>query len=253
MKLRRIFVLPEEFTPEGIQFSKQATKYLTQVLRLKAGDEIEVYDGVQRYLVRLVAASAGQIHGSIIQAGIAEKQERFEVVLAFSCVRPGPVDEILRHATELGVSRLVPLISSRTTRRPAERRERWVSIIRAAAAQSGRNDLPDLADVTTLAEFIQESRGAATQLILSLDPKARPLLSLLEELIPREIIILVGPEGGFDNTELAEAIAGGFVPVSLGKSTLRTETAAISAVSMAMMWNEWFQHRQTVNKESPNL
>ncbi len=252
MKLTRIFVLPEEFTPEGIRFSKQATKYLTQVLRLKAGDEIEVFDGVRKYLVRLVGASGGQIHGSIIQSGLVEKPARFEVVLAFSCVRPGPVDEILRHATELGVSRLVPLISSRTTRRPTERKERWISIISAAAAQSGRSDLPDLADVTTLADFIEEARGAATQLILSMDPKARPLLSLLEELTPQEVIVLVGPEGGFDPSEQAEAVAGGFVPVSLGKSTLRTETAAISAVSMAMMWNEWFRHRQTINNESPN-
>ncbi len=102
MKLRRIFVLPEEFTPEGIKFSKQATKYLTQVLRLKAGDEIEVFDGRQKYLVRLVAASEGHIHGSIIESGLVEKPTRFEVVLAFSCVRPGPVEEILRHATELG-------------------------------------------------------------------------------------------------------------------------------------------------------
>ena len=252
MKLRRIFVLPEEFTPEGITFSKQATKYLTQVLRLKAGDEIEVFDGIQMYLVRLTAASGGHIQGSILQSGLVEKPAPFEVVLAFSCVRPGPVDEILRHATELGVSRLVPLISSRTTRRPAERKERWISIIGAAAAQSGRSDLPDLAEITTLAEFIEEARGAATQIILSMDPKARPLLSLLEELTPRKIIILVGPEGGFDATEQAEAIAGGFVPGRLGKSTLRTETAAISAVSMTMMWNEWFQHRQTINNESPN-
>lgn len=252
MKLRRIFVLPEEFTPEGIKFSKQATKYLTQVLRLKAGDEIEVFDGHQKYLVRLVAAAEGHIHGSIIETGVVEKPTRFEVVLAFSCVRPGPVEEILRHATELGVSRLVPLISQRTTRRPAERKERWLSIISGAAAQSGRSDLADLADVTTLAEFINEARGAATQFILSMDPKARPLLSLLEELTPRKIIILVGPEGGFDPSEQAEAVAGGFVPVSLGKSTLRTETAAISAVSMAMMWNEWFQHREAANSEGPN-
>jgi 16S rRNA (uracil1498-N3)-methyltransferase len=74
----------------------------------------------------------------------------------------------------------------------------------------------------------------------------------LEEVIPRKIIILVGPEGGFDAAEQTEAIAGGFVPVSLGKSTLRTETAAISALSMAMMWNEWFQHRQAINNESTN-
>jgi 16S rRNA (uracil1498-N3)-methyltransferase len=162
------------------------------------------------------------------------------------------VDEILRHATELGVSRFVPLISSRTTRRPAERKERWISIISTAAAQSGRSDLPDLAEITTLAEFIEEARGAATQIILSMDPKARPLISLLEEVTPRKITILVGPEGGFDAAEQAEAIAGGFVPVSLGKSTLRTETAAISAVSMTTMWNEWFQHRQTINNEIPN-
>jgi 16S rRNA (uracil1498-N3)-methyltransferase len=248
MKLRRIFVLPEEFTPEGIKFSKQATKYLTQVLRLKAGDQIEVFDGRQRYLARLLAASGGHIHGAIIESGLVEKPTRFEVVLAFSCVRPGPVEEILRHATELGVSRLVPIVSQRTTRRPAERKERWLTIISAAAAQSRRSDLPDLAEVTTLAEFIEEARGSAGQFILSMDPKARPLLSLLEELTPREVIILVGPEGGFDPSEQAEAVAGGFVPVSLGKSTLRTETAAISAVSMAMMWNEWLKHREAIQQ-----
>ena len=197
--------------------------------------------------MRLTRATGGYVHGEIIDARLAEKTARFEIVLAFSCVRPGPVEEILRHATELGVSRLVPLISSRTTRRPKERKDRWISIVRAAAAQSGRNELPGVEDLTTLSEFIESVSDPATRLILSTDSRARPLLSLLEEMAPQKVVIVVGPEGGFDCSEQAEAIAEGFLPASLGHGTLRTETAALCAASMAVMWNDWFKYRLLVH------
>jgi 16S rRNA (uracil1498-N3)-methyltransferase len=246
VKPRRLFVPPYELAGQNaILFSPKDTHYLRGVLRLQTGDQVEVFDGIARYAVRLGALRGGRLQGDIIEACVTEHGPRVRIALAFACVRPAPFQEILRHGTELGVSHFIPLLTQRTTRRPTEKRERWESIVRSACAQSGRCVPPQVEDPLTLEQLICRGIHEDTRLLLSPAVEAFPLLGLLREASPRKAVVLVGPEGGLEPSEESLAIDAGFVPASLGTAILRTETAASIAVGMLSLWAHWECCRET--------
>ena len=136
VKTRRLFVSPDDVSGGEVFFSPKATHYLTRVLRLKPGDEVEVLDGTQQLIVRIDSTHGGSVKGKVLQSDAAPERKEPHVTLAFGSVRPGPFQEILRHGTEIGVSCFVPVISERVTRRPDHRKDRWQSVIASASAQS---------------------------------------------------------------------------------------------------------------------
>ena len=249
VKPRRIFVPSHELAGrDTILFSPKDSHYLRAVLRLQTGDQVEVFDGVARYAVRLAALRGGRFQGNVIEACITEPEPSITIALAFACVRPAPFQEILRHGTELGVSHFIPLLTQRTTRRPTEKRERWESIVRSACAQSGRCIPPRVEDPLTLEQFICRGIEEDTRLLLSPNPQAFPLLGLLRNASPQRAVVLVGPEGGLEPSEESFAIDAGFLAVSLGTAILRTETAASIAVGMLSLWGHWQSVRDLENR-----
>ncbi len=243
MKRPRIYVPPEEFCEGSIAFSAKTTRYLKSVLRLSAGDSVAVFDGTGEYLVCLDAGTSGALIGRVQQALPREEPARIQVTLAFSCVRPGPFADILRHGTELGVCRFLPILSQRVTRRPLEKKERWAAVVKSAAAQCGRVYCPEVEAPVALEQFLARDPGQETRLLLSPDPEAAAMWEILETECPCEVVLLVGPEGGFDREEEAHAVRAEFRPVSLGPGILRTETAAFVAAGMVAMWHDWFLRR----------
>lgn len=204
------------------------------MLRLKPGDDVEVFDGVRSCLVRLESLG-GRLSGRVLN-GLADGPDcGLDVTLAFGCVRPGPLEQILRHCTELGVRCFAPILSSRATRRPSERKERWVSIVASAAGQCGRSRVPEVRPPASLPSFLATTQKQATKLILSLGDDAAPLLEVIEAEHSAKVTVLVGPEGGFAQSEETLATDAGFCPVSLGSARLRAETAAIVAVGAVML------------------
>ena len=111
VKCPRIFISPEELLGDTVSFSGNDARYLYKVLRLRPGDNVEICDGTRDYLIRLTSCNRGAVQGTVIESGSPVKPEGIEITLGFSTVRPGPVQEILRHGTELGVSRFVPILS----------------------------------------------------------------------------------------------------------------------------------------------
>jgi 16S rRNA (uracil1498-N3)-methyltransferase len=95
----------------------------------------------------------------------------------------------------------------------------------------------------TFEQFIQREGQEGVRLLLSTSPEAAPILAVLEERAPRKVIILAGPEGGLDASEVKEAIDVGFEPVSLGRGVLRSETAAVVAAAMVVLWYDWLTFR----------
>jgi 16S rRNA (uracil1498-N3)-methyltransferase len=239
VRVRRLFVTEEELSPEGVVFSKSHTHYLLRVLRLKPGDLVEVMDGQLRRLVKLSNPAEGILRGTILESHFEDHSTDPGITLAFACVRPGPTEDILQHCTELGVRKFVPILAQRAARRPRDIKDRWLSILAGAAAQSRQSRVPELSPPVSLADFLSSHDDASAGLLLSPDRDAVPILECLRNHAGGEVVFLVGPEGGFEASEESDAVEGGFTRVSLGTGVLRSETAAIVAVASVGMWRQW--------------
>lgn len=142
-------------------------------------------------------------------------------------------DEVIRAATALGAARVTLVQADRSVARPpgeraAARLERWRRIAIEAARQSGRGDIPALDGPVELGEVLA---AASAPVRIALAPAAAPLFERLAAWTPRAAVeLLVGPEGGFDDAEQRAAAAAGFLPASLGATTLRTELAGVAAL-----------------------
>ncbi|MEW6351252.1 MAG: RsmE family RNA methyltransferase [Thermodesulfobacteriota bacterium] len=237
MKKRRVVILPDELSPQGVLFSRAHSHYLVNVLRLGIGAEIFAQCGRNEYLVRLTVLEGGRLSGSASFVGVLPDSGCVPLVLAFGCVRPGPVEEILRHGTELGVSSFVPIVTRRTTRRPDSPKRRWTAVVACACSQSGRGTIPEVEAPVTLDRFLTRDHGETCKMLLSTDRASTPMLEVLEERRPAHVTILVGPEGGLDPSEEQTAITEGFHPVMLTETVLKTETACIAAVGLVACWS----------------
>jgi 16S rRNA (uracil1498-N3)-methyltransferase len=236
VRIPRIFVSPEDVDSEGLTFSLHAAHYLRNVLRLGNGERVWAFDGSREYLVELVLSGKGLTEGRIIEVRHTAAREQFEVVLAVSCVRPGPFEQVLRHGTELGVSRFIPVLSARTTRRPVATKGRWQAVVASAAQQSGRVSCPEVEPPLPLDDLLTRQLHGHYPLLLSRSDPAQPILRIVEAERPGRVILLIGPEGGFERAEEVKAFEAGFRPVSLGPGVLRTETAAVVAAGMLVLW-----------------
>jgi 16S rRNA (uracil1498-N3)-methyltransferase len=217
--------------------------HLARVLRARPGDTLTLFDG-----------AGGELRARVVKIGRdrTELAPQLEVpqpdagagapdaaapappplVLFTAVPRGGRMDFLVQKCSELGVTRIVPVITARSVARPeAGRRARWEKIAREAARQCGRADVPAVAAPTPLAAALAPAELPARRLVLSPAPGVRPLRAFLPE--PAATALLVGPEGGLDAAEAEAARTAGFVPASLGPRILRVETAAIVAVALA--------------------
>src|SRR5271157_4950062 len=172
VKCPRIFISPEELLGDSVSFSGNNARYLYKVLRLTPGDNVEICDGTRDYLIRLTSCTRGAVQGTVIESESLVKPEGIEITLGFSTVRPGPVQEILRHGTELGVARFVPILTLRANRRPPEKKQRWQTVVASASAQSERSVLPEIEVPVPFEQFIEGEGQGELRLLLSTGPEA---------------------------------------------------------------------------------
>ena len=150
------------------------------------------------------------------------------------------MDTTLQKSTELGVSRIVPIASERSVVRlssnRADRRvDHWRNVVIAACEQCGRNHVPEVAAITDFAAFLNQAGGDGLRVLLV--PDSDRDLKQLEP--PREVTLLVGPEGGLAPDERQRAERSGFVPIRFGPRVLRTETAPLAAIAaMQALWGD---------------
>lgn len=219
---------------------------LSTVLRLRAGDEITILDGSG-------AAFRTELRQVERRSALGQVRERVELdtepalpVTLCPCVLKGSNFEwVLQKGTEIGVTRFVPVISSRTIVRPAEKilnkYERWQSIIREAAEQSGRVRLPELAAPLTWDELIEQAEG--TKLLPWEESSAESSLTArLTQVDSSGVSIAIGPEGGLSPTEVKQAVDAGWTVISLGPRILRAETASLVATTLVI------HHLETISQ-----
>jgi 16S rRNA (uracil1498-N3)-methyltransferase len=235
MRLTRAYVDAALESGACLVLSGSAAGHLTRVLRLRPGAALTVFNGQGgEYAASIERVQGGEVTVVVGEHQPLERESPFPLTLAQGVSRGERMDLVVQKATELGVSRLVPVLTERSiVRLDEERSDRksshWRAIAIAACEQCGRNRLPEVALPARLGEFLRDSRADSTKLLLSPEATRR-----IED-VPRPqhgATVLIGPEGGLADAEQQSALAAGFVAVRLGPRVLRTETAAIAAITM---------------------
>lgn len=231
--MTRLFV-PLTLTPQTLlQLPPAVAHRVRDVLRARSGETLTVFDGTGGEFPAVIrSCSRAQVEIETAARSAQERESPLTLTLAQGIARGERMDYTLQKAVELGVTRIVPLATVRsqvrlTEDRAARRRAHWEGVVIHACEQCGRNRLPQVTDLCTLEEFI---RTDDADIRLTLAPGAARDLRYIS---PRQqsFSLVIGPEGGLDGDELAQLTAAGYVAVRLGPRILRTETAALVALT----------------------
>ena len=244
-EMHRFFVAPERITASTLTIDRPAEiHHLQDVLRLGSGDEVVCFDGRGGEYAGVIArVAAGRVDVTIL----ARRQEPtggLSLWLLSGIPKGERFEWLLQKATELGASRISPLLTARTVvrldgERGRGKRERWQRLVQEAAKQCGRASVPRIDPPQPFSSALSSIAECPLALIPTLEVTAIPLRELLaqplrgaREASPREVAVLIGPEGDFSREEVALAEAHGARPVSLGPLTLRSETAAVAMMAI---------------------
>lgn len=228
---------PGAIRGDRVTFETAAAHHLGRVLRAVVGDVVPAVDPAGTLLsVRLTAIAARRAEGLIVSRTALATESPLDLTLAQGVPKGDKMDGIVRMVTELGVTRVVPLLTARTVvrlepSRWGSRIGRWQRIAKEAAQQSGRAAVPEIVSPREVSSWVPEA--GATGLLLCLWEEERHGLDkrLPAGPCPR-VTVVVGPEGGLTAGEVSELTAAGAVVAGLGPRLLRTETAGAVAVAL---------------------
>lgn len=228
---RRFFV--DEFVGGRAVMAGETAHHLGRVLRAEPGQLYELSDGKRVWLARIEEVQRDRVEFSLAEE-LASGEPLFQTELLLSIVKFDAFEFALEKATELGVSRIVPLVAARSEKSllaaAPKRAERWKKILLEASQQSRRLGIPELAPLTKL-EAALSSHSGRLKILLSERPEAPSLRGILEGQNPAAAVLAIGPEGGWADAELQRAETHGFREASLGRLILRAETAVIAALA----------------------
>ena len=244
MSRRRFHAPPESFAPDGarVTLSREETQHLRGVLRLRPGDEAYVFDGAGNEYLCVVEDAGRRPRDEavlVVRGAVAppHAESPLELTLAVALLKHEKFDLVVQKATELGVTRIVPVEAARADvrlRGPEEagaRLVRWRRLALEAAKQCGRARVPAVEPPAALDAFLSDTgRGDETlRRVLFAERGGRGLTETARDwpARPRRVAALVGPEGGWDEEEVEQAREAGWQIVTLGGRTLRAETAAV--------------------------
>ncbi|NLI12991.1 16S rRNA (uracil(1498)-N(3))-methyltransferase [Pelotomaculum propionicicum] len=242
----RVFVAPEQIKDGLVSITGTETGHLSRVLRLGAGDVINILDGRGKsYEAAIEILRKGEIVCRITAELPAPAAPPLRVTLAQGLPKGDKMDFIIQKGTELGVSRVIPLMCRRTVVRLEggsgdKKRERWQRIACEAASQCGRPDIPVVDGPMDWGRALAGLPEHTPALIPWEEEHNLSLKDFLREHnISKEIYVFIGPEGGFDREEVELAMEHGIRPVTLGPRILRTETAGLAVLTMILyQWGD---------------
>ncbi len=226
-----------------IRLAPEESHHLVTVNRCGRGDPVTAFDGHGReWLTECTDASKSATLLRVKEARTA-KPRAFEITLGQALPKGATMDDIVRQATEIGATRIAPLLSERTQvhldgDRADKKVEKWRTGAIEAAKQCGNPWLPEITPLQTFPAFLASTTGYDLKLIASLHAgtttlkKALATYSAKHGLAPRKVLWLVGPEGDFSPAEMTAAITAGCSPITLGPLVLRSDTAAVYALSI---------------------
>lgn len=238
--MHRCFIDPGQWDDPLVALSEGESHHLLTVLRAREGEQVTVFDGRGRTApARIAGVRPAELE---LTGPVAEHARPSDLTLIQAVPKGHRMDFIIEKGTELGMSRIMPVLTENTVTRPAGKQadnklERWNKIALSAARQCGTPWLPDINPVTGLEQALDQCGGFDLLLVGSLRSGARRFKDVLAE--KSEVLggcpaigVLIGPEGDFTSSEYELAEVKGAVPVSFGGLVLRVETASIYALSV---------------------
>ena len=235
--MHRFFLAPNLLQHDQIHFPVEISHQMDRVLRLKVNTRVIVLDNLgNEFEVNLIKIDSNQCIGEIIFKKQSRSEPKTKLNLFVALTQREKFELILQKCTEIGVSSITPIISERSlVNKPVDwnkKRERWQRIIKEAAEQCGRGYIPQLSEPQSFINAIQ--LPATFKLIAWETENQLDLKQILRDEPVKQIALIIGPEGGFEEKEIQQAIESGWVPFSLGKRILRMETAAMIASALIL-------------------
>lgn len=237
MRLTRIYVPDPLAAGVDIVLHAQAGEHLTRVLRLEPGAAFTLFNGAGgEYSATLAAGAGKKVMAHVVNHLPVERESPLQVTLLQGVARGERMDLIVQKATELGVTRIVPVLAERSVvkldaKQRVRKREHWQAISISACEQCGRNRVPEVNEPAALGDCVDALAADSLRCLLAADGESS-LASAAAGSAKREFVLLIGPEGGLAENERAFARVNGFVGRSLGPRVMRTETAGLAALAV---------------------
>lgn len=214
-------------------------RHVVKVLRMKEGEAITLFDeNSVEYEGRITQVGSKEVVVDIVSSRKVETDSPLRITLMQGLPKGDKMDYIIEKATEIGVHTIVPVVTERSQVRTIEKKKRWERIAVEASKQCGRTKPPAIENTLNFNEAVKYYDDNELALILHVGSQVS-LKDFLKNTLqhPTNIIVLIGPEGGFSEKEVLLATEMGFTSLGLGPRTLRTETAGIAVLSIIQ-----FQH-----------
>ena len=242
-------MLPRFFVPAGlapgaaVELPDEAAHHAIRVLRLNDGDAVVLFDGSGGEWQAQLARSGPLLRAVLGRYDADPRVPALDVTLVQGLPAADKMDWIVQKSTELGVAQIRPVAARRSVvklsgERLEKRNRHWQQVAVAACEQCGRNRVPTVAPMLDLPQYLGLAAQQNETRLLLAPGAAQPLRDMDKPTGP--VVLLIGPEGGFEEGEIRAARAAGFVPMSLGPRVLRTETAGSAALAAMMaLWGDF--------------
>ncbi len=238
----RIFLNPDQILSTRVIITGDQARHLALVLKIQPGDPLTIFNGTGiKYICRILQCHKKEVTAECISKEPYSTESPLSITLAQGLPKGDKMDLIVQKSTELGVSKIIPIITERSQIRHTHKIERWKKIALSAAQQSGRDRIPEISEPFEYYDFLKRqspSHGSESGvelhgIIFAEEHKERNLKEVLLRLKNiRDITLIVGPEGGLSKDEVSHASEHGYIQTSIGPRILRTETAPLAALSI---------------------
>lgn len=240
--MHHFFVEPTQICGDTIAIEGSDLNHMKNVLRIKPGESVEISDGSSnRYICEVDEYEQDSVRLHICDKIRDDVELPSRIYLFQGLPKADKMELIIQKAVELGVYEVIPVVTKRAVvkldeKKAAKKVARWNAIAEGAAKQSGRNRIPEVHDVMTFAEALKFAKSLDVRLIPYEKAEGMGTMkSAVDQIRPGESIgVFIGPEGGFEEAEIEQAMEQKIIPVSLGKRILRTETAGLTILSILM-------------------
>lgn len=237
------FVTSEQIGENEIYIEGSDVNHIRNVLRMTPGEQISISDGQQgtEYCCEISRIEEACVTAKILSSHAADTELPSKFYLFQGLPKSDKMELIIQKAVELGVYEVIPVATKRAVvkldkKKEESKRKRWNAISESAAKQSKRTIIPEVTQIMTFAEAIKYASSMDVKVIpYELAEGMEETRKIFSEIKPgNSVAIFVGPEGGFEESEIAMAQEAGVLPITLGKRILRTETAGMTVLSVLM-------------------